>query len=219
MRVILLGCPGAGKGTQAKFITEKYNIPQISTGDMLRGAVKAGTQLGLEAAKYMKAGELVPDDVILNIVKERITMSDCNNGFLFDGFPRTIIQAEALRNAQMNIDFVIHIDVNDEEVVKRISGRRIHPASGRVYHVDYNPPLTQGVDDSTGETLIQRDDDKEETVRKRLREYHQQTSPLLKFFQQWSDSDDANGPKVVSINGLGSVNEIKEKIFAILGRK
>ncbi len=217
MRLILLGGPGAGKGTQAKFITEKYGIPQISTGDMLRQAVKEGTQLGLEAKKYMDAGELVPDDVIIGLVKERIKEPDCQKGFLFDGFPRTIPQAEAMKEAGVPIDYVVEIAVPDEEIIKRMSGRRVHLPSGRTYHVIFNPPKVEGKDDVTGEPLVQREDDKEETVRKRLEIYHAQTEPLVDFYKKWQESGDSNAPKYVRIDGVGSVEEIRDRIFQALG--
>ncbi len=217
MRLILLGGPGAGKGTQAKFITEKFGIPQISTGDMLRAAVKAGTKLGLEAKKYMDAGELVPDDVIIGLVKERIKEPDCQKGFLFDGFPRTIPQAEAMKDAGVKIDYVVDIDVPDEEIIKRMAGRRVHLPSGRTYHIIFNPPKVEGKDDVTGEPLIQREDDKEETVRKRLEVYHSQTEPLVDFYKKWEASGDADAPKYIRINGVGSVEEIRDQIFKALG--
>ncbi len=217
MRLILLGGPGAGKGTQAKFITEKYGIPQISTGDMLRQAVKEGTQLGLEAKKYMDAGELVPDDVIIGLVKERIQQPDCQKGFLFDGFPRTIPQAEAMKDAGVQIDYVVEIAVPDEEIIKRMSGRRVHLPSGRTYHIVFNPPKVEGKDDVTGEPLVQREDDKEETVRKRLEIYHAQTEPLVDFYKKWEESGDANAPKYVRIDGVGTVEEIRDRIFQALG--
>ncbi len=217
MRLILLGGPGAGKGTQAKFITEKYGIPQISTGDMLRQAVKEGTQLGLEAKKYMDAGELVPDDVIIGLVKERIKQPDCEKGFLFDGFPRTIPQAEAMKDAGVQIDYVVEIAVPDEEIIKRMSGRRVHLPSGRTYHIIYNPPKVEGKDDVTGEPLVQREDDKEETVKKRLEIYHAQTEPLVDFYKKWEASGDANAPKYVRIDGVGTVDEIRDRIFQALG--
>ncbi len=217
MRLILLGGPGAGKGTQAKFITEKYGIPQISTGDMLRQAVKEGTQLGLEAKKYMDAGELVPDDVIIGLVKERIKQPDCEKGFLFDGFPRTIPQAEAMKDAGVQIDYVVEIAVPDEEIIKRMSGRRVHLPSGRTYHIVFNPPKVEGKDDVTGEPLVQREDDKEETVRKRLEIYHAQTEPLVEFYKKWEESGDANAPKYVRIDGVGTVEEIRDRIFQALG--
>lgn len=213
MRVILLGPPGAGKGTQAAYITERLNVPQISTGDMLRAAVKAGTPLGLEAKKVMDTGGLVSDDIIIGLVKERIAQDDCRNGFLFDGFPRTIAQADALKEAQIKIDAVVELKVDDEEIVRRISGRRTHPGSGRVYHVLYNPPKVEGKDDVTGEPLVQRDDDKEETVRKRLEVYHQQTRPLVDYYSSWAASGDANAPSYIAVDGLGPVDEVKERIL------
>lgn len=212
MRIILLGSPGSGKGTQAQFITKKYSIPQISTGDMLRAAVRDGTPLGVEAKKVMDAGGLVSDDIILGLIKERITMPDCSNGFLLDGFPRTIAQAEGLEAMGVKIDQVIEINVGDEEIVKRIAGRRVHPQSGRTYHLEYNPPKIEGIDDATQEALIQRDDDKEETVRKRLSVYNDQTKPLVTYYS-------AKGQRVKfnSIAGMGTVDEITNKVFAILG--
>ena len=216
MRVILLGAPGAGKGTQATFIKEKFNIPQISTGDMLRAAVKAGTQLGLEAKSYMDSGGLVPDAVIIGLVSERIKEADCANGFLFDGFPRTIPQAEAMKAAGVDIDYVVEIDVPDEAIVERMSGRRSHPASGRTYHVKFNPPKVAGKDDVTGEDLVQRDDDKEETVLKRLEVYHSQTKPLVNYYVGWAKTGDAKAPKHVFVPGLGEVNAIRDQIFAAL---
>jgi len=216
MRVILLGAPGAGKGTQATFIKEKFNIPQISTGDMLRAAVKAGTQLGLEAKSYMDSGGLVPDAVIIGLVSERIKEADCANGFLFDGFPRTIPQAEAMKAAGVDIDYVVEIDVPDEAIVERMSGRRSHPASGRTYHVKFNPPKVAGKDDVTGEDLVQRDDDKEETVLKRLEVYHSQTKPLVNYYVTWAKTGDAKAPKHVFIPGLGEVNAIRDQIFGAL---
>ncbi|MHC6227023.1 adenylate kinase [Pseudomonas sp. X10] len=214
MRVILLGAPGAGKGTQAKFITEKFGIPQISTGDMLRAAVKAGTPLGLEAKAVMDAGKLVSDDLIINLVKDRIAQPDCANGFLFDGFPRTIPQAEALVTAGIELDAVVEIAVEDEEIVQRIAGRRVHEGSGRVYHVVYNPPKVEGQDDETGEPLVQRKDDTEETVRHRLSVYHEQTKPLVAFYQKLSA---ANGkPQYSHIEGVGSVEAITAKVLAAL---
>tara|TARA_Y100001934_G_scaffold280330_1_gene386744 strand:+ start:626 stop:1282 length:657 start_codon:yes stop_codon:yes gene_type:complete len=216
MRVILLGAPGAGKGTQAQFIKEQFNIPQISTGDMLRAAVKAGTPLGLEAKKVMDAGGLVSDDIILGLVKERITEDDCANGFLFDGFPRTIPQAQALVEQGVDIDFVVEIDVDDEEIIERLSGRRVHPSSGRVYHVKYNPPKEDGKDDETGEELVQRDDDKEETVRKRLEVYQSQTRPLVDFYQDLAKKDDAKAPRYVRVAGVGSVDDIRNRVLGAL---
>ncbi|MCV6639172.1 adenylate kinase [Candidatus Albibeggiatoa sp. nov. NOAA] len=217
MRLILLGPPGAGKGTQANFIKEKYNIPQISTGDMLRAAVKAGTPLGLAAKKIMDEGGLVSDDLIINLVKERIQEPDCANGFLFDGFPRTIPQADALKDAGVSIDFVLEIAVDDSEIIKRMSGRRVHLASGRTYHVLYNPPKVEGKDDETGEELIQREDDHEDTVRKRLAVYHEQTEALVGYYSGLADSGDANAPKYAKVEGVGTVDEIRDKAFAALG--
>ncbi|MFM1955797.1 MAG: adenylate kinase [Pseudomonadota bacterium] len=216
MRLILLGAPGAGKGTQATFIKEKFNIPQISTGDMLRAAVKAGTQLGLEAKSYMDSGGLVPDEVIIGLVSERIKEADCANGFLFDGFPRTIPQAEAMKKAGVGIDYVVEIDVPDEAIVERMSGRRSHPASGRTYHVKFNPPKVVGKDDVTGEDLVQRDDDREETVLKRLEVYHSQTKPLVKYYVDWANSGLDGAPKHVFVPGLGEMNTIRDQIFAAL---
>ena len=214
MRIILLGAPGAGKGTQAGFITKKFGIPQIATGDMLRAAVKAESPLGLEVKQVMETGGLVSDEIIIGLIKERILADDCANGFLFDGFPRTIPQAEALREAGVEIDHVIEIAVDDEEIVERIAGRRMHPATGRTYHIEHNPPRVAGKDDETGEDLIQRDDDKEETVRHRLSVYHSQTKPLIKFYQ---DLAAANGsPKYSAIEGVGSVEEITAKVLAAL---
>ncbi|MBV2124465.1 MAG: adenylate kinase [gamma proteobacterium symbiont of Clathrolucina costata] len=214
MRVILLGGPGAGKGTQANYIKEKYQIPQISTGDMLRAHVKAGTELGVAAKKIMDEGGLVSDDIIMGMVKERIAEDDCNNGYLFDGFPRTIPQAESLKEAGVPIDAVVEIDVPDDEIIKRMSGRRVHLASGRTYHIIYNPPKTEGKDDATGEDLIQRDDDQEETVKARLKVYHDQTEPLVSFYSKEADSGDC---KYLKINGVGGVDEIREQIFQGLG--
>ncbi len=216
MRLILLGGPGAGKGTQANFIKERYQIPQISTGDMLRAAVKAGTDLGKKAKEYMDSGQLVPDDVIIGLVKERIKEDDCAKGFLFDGFPRTIPQADAMKEAGVKIDAVVEIDVPDEEIIKRMSGRRVHLASGRTYHIIYNPPKVEGKDDVTGEPLVQRDDDKEETVRKRLEVYHAQTEPLVDYYKQWAASGDADAPKHIRIEGVGKVEEIRDRIFSAL---
>lgn len=219
MRLILLGAPGAGKGTQANYIREKYGIPQISTGDMLRAAVKAGTPLGLAAKKVMDEGKLVSDDIIINLVKERIKDADCANGFLFDGFPRTIPQAQAMKDAGIPIDYVVEIDVADSEIVKRMSGRRVHLASGRTYHVEFNPPKIAGKDDVTGEDLIQRPDDAEETVLKRLQVYHEQTKPLVDYYTSWQKSGDSNAPKCVNIPGVGSVENIRDQIFAALGKQ
>ena len=216
MRIILLGAPGAGKGTQATFIKEKFNIPQISTGDMLRAAVKAGTPLGLEAKSFMDSGGLVPDAVIIGLVSERIKDPDCQVGFLFDGFPRTIPQAEAMKKAGVGIDYVVEIDVPDEAIVERMSGRRSHPASGRTYHVKFNPPKVAGKDDVTGEDLVQREDDKEEVVKNRLDVYHSQTKPLVNYYSTWANSGEAGAPKHVKVNGLGDMNKIKDEIFAAL---
>jgi adenylate kinase len=216
MRLILLGAPGAGKGTQATFICQKYGIPQISTGDMLRAAVKAGTPLGIEAKKIMDAGGLVSDELIINLVKERITQADCASGFLFDGFPRTIPQADAMKAAGVKLDYVLEIDVPFEAIVERMSGRRSHAASGRTYHVKFNPPRVAGLDDVTGEALIQREDDKEETVKKRLDVYSAQTRPLVDYYSDWAKTDPANAPKYRAISGTGSVEDIKDRAFAAL---
>src|SRR5512134_1090293 len=216
MKLILLGGPGAGKGTQAGFITARYGIPQISTGDMLRAAVKAGTPVGLAAKKVMDAGQLVPDDIIIALVKDRIRQPDCAKGFLFDGFPRTIPQAEAMKQAGVDIDCVVEIDVPDEEIIRRMSGRRVHLASGRTYHVVFNPPKVAGKDDVTGEDLIQRDDDKEETVKKRLEIYHSQTKPLVDFYSKWAAEGDTKAPKVRKIAGVGSVDAITQSVFDAL---
>ena len=216
MRLILIGPPGAGKGTQAAFIKEKFGIPQISTGDMLRSAVKAGTPLGLAAKEVMDKGQLVSDDIIIGLVKERLTQPDCANGFLFDGFPRTIPQAEALKEAGIPIDFVLEIAVPDEEIVTRMSGRRVDPVSGRTYHIKYNPPKVEGKDDITGDPLIQRDDDKEEVVLKRLAVYHAQTEALVKFYGDLAASGEPTAPQYRSISGLGSIDEIKNRVFEAL---
>ena len=216
MRLILLGGPGAGKGTQATFITEKYNIPQISTGDMLRAAVKAGTALGIEAKKIMDQGGLISDEIITGLVKDRVQEDDCANGYLLDGFPRTIPQADAMRDLEINVDHVLEIRVDDEEIIKRMSGRRAHLASGRTYHLVYNPPKQEGKDDVTGEPLVQRDDDKEETVKKRLDVYHEQTEPLIEYYESFANSGDANSPKYTTVHGIGSVDEITNKVFSAL---
>jgi adenylate kinase len=217
MRVILLGGPGAGKGTQATYIKDRYRIPQISTGDMLRAAVKQGTPLGLEAKKVMDAGGLVSDEIILGLVKERIAQDDCANGFLFDGFPRTLAQADALQAQGVGIDAVVEIDVDDREIIKRMSGRRVHLASGRTYHVLFNPPREEGKDDQTGEPLVQRDDDKEETVRQRLKVYHDQTEPLIGYYSRWAEAGGKGAPRYIRIAGIGRVEEIRDAIFAALG--
>jgi adenylate kinase len=216
MRLILLGAPGAGKGTQANFICQKYGIPQISTGDMLRAAVKAGTPLGLEAQAVMSAGKLVSDELIINLVKERLKQDDCANGFLFDGFPRTIPQADAMKAAGVAIDYVLEIDVPFSAIIERMSGRRSHPASGRTYHVKFNPPKAEGVDDITGEPLIQRDDDKEDTVKHRLDVYSAQTRPLVEYYSNWAKEDAAGAPKYRAISGMGNVDTITESVFAAL---
>ncbi len=216
MRLILLGAPGAGKGTQATFIKEKFNIPQISTGDMLRAAVKAGTPLGLEAKKVMDAGGLVSDDIIIGLVKDRLKEPDCANGYLFDGFPRTIPQADAMKEAGVAIDYVLEIDVPDDAIIERMSGRRVHPASGRSYHVKFNPPKVEGKDDATGEDLVQRDDDKEETVKKRLAVYHDQTEVRIDYYSQWAKSGKPGAPKCRKIAGVGPVDAIRESAFKAL---
>jgi len=218
MRLILLGAPGAGKGTQAAFLCQKFGIPQISTGDMLRAAVKAGTDLGLAAKKIMDAGGLVSDDIIIGLVKDRITHADCANGFLFDGFPRTIPQAEAMKTAGVKIDYVLEIDVPDSSIIERMSGRRVHVASGRTYHVTFNPPKMAGKDDVTGEDLIQREDDKEETVRKRLDVYHAQTRPLVDYYGKWAATGDAAAPKSRKISGVGSVDDITSRALEALAK-
>ncbi|ODS23440.1 adenylate kinase [Candidatus Endobugula sertula] len=216
MRIILLGAPGAGKGTQAQFITEKFAIPQISTGDMLRTAVNAGTELGLQVKSVMASGGLVSDDIIIALVKERIQQDDCRNGFLFDGFPRTIPQAEAMRDAGVTIDNVVEVYVEDEEIVARLSGRRVHKESGRIYHVIHNPPQQEGLDDETGEPLIQREDDQEETIRKRLDVYHQQTEPLVEFYQNMDEQQGEPAPNCIRIEGTGKVEDIKKNVFVAL---
>lgn len=216
MRLILLGPPGAGKGTQAKSICEKYGIPQISTGDMLRAAVSAETPLGIEAKKVMDAGELVSDDLILQLVKDRISENDCTSGYLLDGFPRTIAQAEGMKKLRIDVDFVVELQVDDEEIIERMGGRRIHPASGRVYHVKFNPPKTENIDDETGEALIQRDDDAEQTVRKRLDIYHEQTAPLIDYYSTNKDEMLDTDPVYVRTNGSGDLKVISETIFSLL---
>ena len=212
MKVILLGAPGAGKGTQAQFMTEKYGIPQISTGDMLRAAVKAGSPLGIKVKEVMASGGLVSDETIIELIQERIKEDDCANGFLFDGFPRTIPQAEALKKQGVEIDAVVEINVADEEIISRLSGRRVHEASGRIYHVKYNPPAAEGKDDETGDALIQREDDSEETVRKRLDVYHSQTAPLVTYYTTWSESGEAQAPRYVKVQGIGEMDQIKDQI-------
>ncbi|MFT6967880.1 MAG: adenylate kinase [Cellvibrionaceae bacterium] len=216
MRIILLGAPGAGKGTQAKYIMEKFGIPQISTGDMLRAAVKAGSELGLKAKDIMASGGLVSDDLIIALVKDRISLEDCKNGFLFDGFPRTIPQAESLVDAGIVIDDVVEIHVEDEVIVNRLSGRRVHAGSGRIYHLSFSPPKQPGIDDETGEALIQRDDDKEETVRRRLDIYHKQTEPLVEFYQNLVDQKGRSGPSFLKVDGVGDVDQIKKQLFSAL---
>ncbi|MGZ5597032.1 MAG: adenylate kinase [Usitatibacter sp.] len=217
MRLILLGGPGAGKGTQATFITQRYHIPQISTGDMLRAAVKAGTPLGLAAKKVMDSGFLVSDDIIIGLVKERIKAPDCAEGFLFDGFPRTIPQAEAMRDSGVRLQHVVEIAVPDEVIIERMSGRRVHQPSGRTYHVKYNPPKNDMKDDVTGEHLIQRVDDKEETVKNRLGIYHDQTEPLVDFYEKWYEIGDPKAPKYHRVDGIGTVDQVRDRIFAVLG--
>jgi len=214
MRIILLGGPGAGKGTQAAYITEKYNIPQISTGDMLRAHVKTGSELGVAAKKIMDAGGLVSDDIIMGMVQERITQDDCANGYLFDGFPRTIPQADALKAGGVEVDAVVEISVDDSEIIRRMSGRRVHLASGRTYHVVFNPPKEEGKDDQTGEALIQRDDDQEDTVRARLNVYHEQTEPLIAYYTDYANSGTENSPTYVEVDGIGGVDEIRDRIFS-----
>ncbi|MBC3931830.1 MULTISPECIES: adenylate kinase [Undibacterium] len=216
MRLILLGAPGAGKGTQANYIKEKFNIPQISTGDMLRAAIAAGTEMGLAAKKVMDAGGLVSDDIIIGLVKDRLKQADCANGYLFDGFPRTIPQADAMKEAGVSIDYVLEIDVPDEAIVDRMSGRRVHTASGRTYHVKFNPPKTEGKDDVTGEDLVQRPDDAEETVKKRLQVYHDQTEVLLGYYGNWAKTGEPGAPKYRKIAGVGAVEAIRDSAFAAL---
>ena len=217
MRIIMLGAPGAGKGTQAQFITERFDIPQISTGDMLRAAVKEESELGLKVKEVMASGGLVSDDIIIALIEERIQQPDCVNGFLLDGFPRTIPQAEALKEQGIAIDYVVEIAVDDEEIVNRLAGRRVHEGSGRVYHVKYNPPREEGKDDETGEPLIQREDDREETVRRRLKTYHDQTAPLVGYYQDWAKQDAEAAPEYVQVEGVGSLDDIREKIMSRLG--
>jgi adenylate kinase len=218
MRLILLGAPGAGKGTQANFIKEKYNIPQISTGDMLRAAIKEGTELGMAAKKIMDAGGLVSDDIMIGLVKDRLKADDCKHGYLFDGFPRTVAQADAMKDGGIDVDYVLEIDVPDDSIVERMSGRRSHPGSGRVYHVKFNPPKVENVDDITGEPLIQRDDDKAETVMKRLQVYHNQTEVLLGYYSKWADSGQPGAPKYRRIAGVGPVEQIRDAAFGALSQ-
>ena len=216
MRIILLGMPGAGKGTQARFLNEQYGIPQVSTGDMLRAAIKDGTPLGLQARSYIDRGALVPDDVVIALVKDRISERDCANGFIFDGFPRTLAQAEALRRSGIDVDFVANIEVSDEEILRRLGGRRVHPASGRTYHVVFNPPRVPGRDDVTGESLVQRRDDRDETVRERIATYHDLSRPLVDYYAQWHRSGDPRAPRYVRVNGSGSVEQVRDGMLAAL---
>ena len=219
MRILLLGLPGAGKGTQAQFLIERYGIPQISTGDMLRAAIKANTPIGQEAKKYMDRGELVPDELVIELVKERVKEADCGKGFIIDGFPRTIAQAEALRKAGIDIDFVVEVEVDDEEILRRMSGRRVHPGSGRSYHVEFNPPKVADRDDVTGEPLVRRPDDEPPTVKKRIETYHSQTKPLVNYYLTWAGSGDLRAPRYVNIYGQGSVAHIRDKIFAAIASR
>lgn len=216
MRLVLLGCPGAGKGTQATFVKEKYHLAQVSTGDMLRAAISAGTPLGQQVRQIMDEGRLVSDDIMIQLVKERISQPDCANGFLLDGFPRTIPQAEALRENHIHLDYIVEINVPDEELINRLSGRRVHLPSGRVYHVDFNPPKVEGIDDVTGEPLVHRSDDYEETIKRRLAVYHQQTEPLINYYIQQAEQRSANAPIYIKINGIGSVEEVSERIFSAI---
>ena len=218
MRIILLGLPGAGKGTQAQFLIERYRIPQISTGAMLRAEIEAGSALGLEAQKYMSAGNLVPDQLVTDMVKKRVTQPDCNNGFIIDGFPRTVAQAEVLHETGIDIDFVVEIEVGDVEILRRMSGRRVHPASGRTYHIEFNPPRVAGQDDVTGEPLVQRADDNEETVKRRIASYHAVTKPLVNYYLQWAERDDPTAPHYVNLYGRGSIEHIRDKLFAALAQ-
>lgn len=219
MRILLLGMPGAGKGTQAQFLMEKYQIPQISTGDMLRSAIKAGSPLGIEAKKFMDQGELVPDSIVIDLVKQRVKDPDCASGFIIDGFPRTIPQAQALREASIDMDFVVEIEVSDNEILRRMSGRRVHLPSGRSYHIEFNPPKVPGKDDVTGEELVQRADDSEATVINRIATYHSQTKPLIEYYMKWAAARDPRAPKYVNIYGRGSVKHIRDKLFAALATK
>lgn len=219
MRIILLGMPGAGKGTQAHFLIEKYKIPQVSTGDMLRAAIKDGTSLGMQAKSYIDRGALVPDDIVIALVKQRIAERDCANGFITDGFPRTIPQAEALRRSAIEVNFVVDVDVSDEEILRRLSGRRVHPASGRTYHVVFNPPKVPGKDDATGESLVQRRDDREETVRQRIATYYEQSKPLIAYYSQWHRSGEPGAPRYIRVNGSGTVEQVRDQLFAALAEK
>jgi adenylate kinase len=219
MRIILLGMPGAGKGTQAHFLIEKYKMPQVSTGDMLRAAIKDGTPLGMQARSYVDRGALVPDDIVIELVKQRIAEQDCANGFIIDGFPRTIPQAEALRRSGIEVDFVVDIDVSDEEILRRLSGRRVHPASGRTYNIVFNPPRVPGKDDATGESLVQRRDDREETVRQRIATYYEQSKPLIDYYSQWHRSGEPGAPRYVRINGSGAVEQVRDQLFVALAEK
>lgn len=219
MRIILLGGPGAGKGTQANFIVERFATPQVSTGDMLRAAIRAGTAIGMQAKQLMDVGALVPDELVINLVKERIAEPDCAHGYLFDGFPRTIAQAQALRTEGIRVEHVVEIAVEDEEIIRRMSGRRVHLPSGRTYHVSFNPPRIEGKDDESGEPLVQRDDDKEETVRKRIDVYHAQTRPLVTYYTNWAESGDPAAPKYSQISGVGTVLEVRDRVFACLGEQ
>ena len=216
MRILLLGLPGAGKGTQAQYLMERYHIPQISTGDILRGAARAGTRMGLEAKKYMDRGALVPDDVVTQLVKERIQEPDCAKGFIMDGFPRTLAQAESLRKAGIDVDLVIDIHVSDEQILRRLSGRRVHPSSGRSYHIEFNPPKVAGKDDVTGEPLIQRPDDNEATIRQRIATYHAQTEPLLNYYISWKTGSDPHAPRYIKVDGTGAVEQIRDRMFAAI---
>lgn len=217
MRAILLGCPGAGKGTQAQYLVERYNIPLIATGNMLREAVNTGTELGLKVKQIMESGKLVSDDIMIDLVKSRINQDDCNNGYLLDGFPRTIAQAEALKKAKVNIDYVIEIFVPDEEIVTRLGGRRVHIGSGRIYHIKYNPPKIPNLDDITGELLIQREDDKENTIRKRLQVYHEKTEPLVQYYKELSNSKTVDSPKYIQINGVGTIEQVQQQLRSSIG--
>ena len=219
MKIILLGMPGAGKGTQARFLIERYRIPQVSTGDMLRAAIKDGTPLGAQAKSFIDRGALVPDDVVIELVKQRTAAPDCANGFIFDGFPRTLPQAESLRRSGIGVDYVVDIDVSDAEILRRLSGRRVHPASGRTYHVVFNPPRVAGRDDVTGESLVQRRDDTEETVRERIATYYGQSQPLIEYYSKWHRSGDPRAPRYVRINGSGSVEEVRDQMFTALDAK